>query len=305
MKLLLLPALLLVGWAASAQTAGNNNSSDTTHHHMMHHRWGNGMGGDSLAKRDGFHHGGFGGPAGPGNFHGRPGGQQGWAYHRPGEGRWGQGRFGHGEGRFGHGNHHGHFGRGGHGGWGNRGMAIHYTPEQRKQVMTINKDYKQKSEDLFKQDNITLKQYKAGLIALQKEKKAKLQALLTPLQKDEVTLQHQKRESEGQLRADQRLEHLRQALKLTDDQVAKIKAGQENLHSQVKAIHENDNLLPQEKREQMKALLAKRNDTYKAVLTPDQYTQFEKMHHRGGPGGPMGHRQGYGDNRPGFDENGI
>jgi hypothetical protein len=94
-------------------------------------------------------------------------------------------------------------------------------------------------------------------------------------------------------------------LNLTDDQVAKIKAGQENLHSQVKAIHENDNLLPQEKRDQMKAILAKRNDTYKSVLTPDQYTQFEKMHHRGGPGGPMGHRQGYGDNRPGFDESGI
>jgi hypothetical protein len=50
--------------------------------------------------------------------------------------------------------------------------------------------------------------------------------------------------------------------------------------------------------------MAKRNDTYKAVLTPDQYTQFEQMHHHGG--GPMqGHRQGYGDNRPGFDENGI
>ena len=292
MKLLLLPALLLLGWAASAQTTGNNNSSDTTHHHMMHHRWGNGMGGDSLAKRDGFHHGGFGGPGG---FHGGRDGQQGWAYHHPGQGQWGQGRFGHG-------GHHGHFGRGGHG----HEMAIHYTPEQRKQVMTINKDYKQKSEDLFKQDNITLKQYKAGLIALQKEKKTKLQALLTPLQKDEVTLQRQKRESEGQLRADQRLEHLRQALKLTDDQVTKIKAGQENLHSQVKAIHENDNLLPQEKRDQMKAILAKRNDTYKAVLTPDQYTQFEKMHHRGGPGGPMGHRQGYGDNnRPGPEENGI
>jgi hypothetical protein len=289
MKLLLLPALLLLGWAASAQTTGNNNSSDTTHHHMMHHRWGNGMGGDSLAKRDGFHHRG---PGGPGGFHGGPGSQQGWAYHRPGQ--WGQGRFGHDghfgqDGRFGHGRgNFGHGGRGhfGHGGFGERGMAIHYTPQQRQQVMAINKDYKQKSEDLFKQDNITLKQYKAGLIALQKEKKIRIQALLTPLQKDEVTLQHQKRENEGQLRADQRLEHLRQALKLTDDQVTKIKAGQENLHSQVKAIHENDNLLPQEKRDQMKALMAKRNDTYKAVLTPDQYTQFEKMHHRGG-GGPM------------------
>lgn len=173
--------------------------------------------------------------------------------------------------------------------------------------MSINKDYKQKSGDLFKQDNLTLKQYKAGLIALQKEKKSKIEGLLTPLQKDEVTLQRKKREDEGQLRTDERLEHLRQALKLTDDQVTKIKAGQENLLSQVKAIHENDNLLPQDKRDQMKALMAKRNDTYKTVLTPDQYTQFEQMsHHRGGgPGGPMGHRQGYGDNRSGLEDNGI
>ena len=288
MKLLLLPALLLLGWAASAQTTGNNNSSDTTHHHMMRHRWGNGMGGDSLAKRDGFHHRGFGGPGG---FHDGHGGQQGWAYNRPGQGQWGHGRFGHG-GRHGH----GHFGR---------EMAIHYTPEQRKQVMTINKDYKQKSEDLFKQDNITLKQYKTGLIALQKEKKTKLQALLTPQQNDEIAARRKRMAENAQVMEVARLERLKLHLNLTDDQVAKIKAGQENLRSQVKAIHANDNLLPREKRDQMKALLAKRNDTYKTVLTPDQYTQFEKMHHHGGPGGPMGHRQGYGDNRPGFDENGI
>jgi hypothetical protein len=293
MKLLLLPALLLLGWAASAQTTGNNNNSDTTHHHMMHHRWGNGMGGDSLAKRDGFHHGGFRGPGGPDGFHGGPGGQQGWAYHRPGQGRWGQGRFGQ----------RGHFGRDGHG--HGREMAIHYTPEQRKQVMTINKDYKQKSEDLFKQDNITLKQYKAGLIALQKNKKARLQALLTPQQNNELAARRKKRAEDAQVMEVAHLERLKLHLNLSDDQVAKIKAGQENLRSQVKAIHENDNLLPQEKRDQMKAILVKRNDTYKSVLTPDQYTQFEKMHHRGGPGGPMGHRQGYGDNRPGFEENGI
>ncbi len=96
-----------------------------------------------------------------------------------------------------------------------------------------------------------------------------------------------------QVMAVARLERLRLHLNLTDDQVAKLKAGQQNLRSQAKAIHENDNLLPQEKREQMKALLAKRNDTYKAVLTPEQFSQFEKMHHRpggrhfgGGPNGP-------------------
>jgi Spy/CpxP family protein refolding chaperone len=171
------------------------------------------------------------------------------------------------------GHHHGRFGH----------ERIHYTPEQRKQLMAINKDFKQKSEALFAQDNITLKQYKAGLIALQKDKKAKLAALLTPQQKNEMAERRKKMTENAQVMAVARLERLRLDLNLTDDQVAKLKAGQETIRNQAKVIHENDNLLPQEKREQMKAIFAKRNDTYKSVLTPEQYSQFEKMHHR--PGG--------------------
>lgn len=270
MKLLLVPALLLFGWAASAQTTGNNNSADTTHHHMMHHRWGGNPGGpghDSLA----FHR------------HGANG-RDGYAFHRPGEGRFGQhGRFGQ-QDRFGR-QHR--FGRHGRGAWSQGHDFVHYTPEQRKQVMAINKDYRQKTEDLYKQDNITLRQYKAGLIALQKEKKTKLQALLTPQQKDEIASRRKQMSENVQVMAVARLERLKLRLSLSDDQVAKIKASQENLHSQFKAIHENDNLLPQEKREQVKTLMTTRNETLKSVLTPDQYTKFQRMsHHR-----PGGYRQ--------------
>jgi hypothetical protein len=168
---------------------------------------------------------------------------------------------------------------------GSNGERIHYTPEQRPQVMAINKDYRQKAADLFRQDNITLKQYKAGLLSLQKEKKDKLGALLTQQQKDQLADQRKRMSDNRQVREAANLERLKLTLNLTDDQVAKLKSGQEVLHSQARAIHENENLLPQEKMQQMKALMAKRNDTYRSVLTPDQYSQFEKMfHHRsGGP----------------------
>ncbi len=171
---------------------------------------------------------------------------------------------------------------------------IHYTPAQRTQVMAINKEYRQKAADLFHQDNSTLKQYKAGLLALQKEKKDKLAALLTPQQKTEMAARRKRMDENKQVMEVARLERLRLRLNLSDDQVAKLKAGQENLRSQFKAIHENDNLLPREKWEQMKSLMAKRNDTYKSVLTPEQYSQFEKMHHHpdGGRGGFRGHRFG-------------
>ena len=252
-KALFLAGALTLGWAARAQSPDNNMTADTTHHHMMHHRWGNrpgGHGGDSLAFR---HHGE---------------GRDGYAFHRFGQGRFGQQGRGGQHGRFGHGHD-----------------FVHYTPEQRKQVMAINKDYRQKTADLFKQDNITLKQYKAGLIALQKEKKSKLQALLTPQQKEEIAGRRKRMSENVQVMAAARLERLKLRLSLSDDQVAKIKAGQESLRSQFQAIHENDDLLPQQKREQMKTLMATRNDTFKSVLTPDQYTKFQQMsHHR--PGGP-------------------
>jgi Spy/CpxP family protein refolding chaperone len=177
----------------------------------------------------------------------------------------------HGQNRFGQ-NHQGQnrFGRGHH-------EFVHYTPDQRKQVMAINKDYRQKREDLYKQDNITLKQYKAGLLALEKEKKAKLQALLTPQQKDQIAARHKKMDENRQVMAAARLERLRLHLNLTDDQAAQIKAGQQNLRNQTQAIRDNDNLLPQQKHEQIKALMTARNDNFKTILTPDQYSKFQQM----------------------------
>lgn len=165
--------------------------------------------------------------------------------------------------------------------WGhNRGFNrshIRFTPEQRQQMMAINKEYRQKREDLFKQDNLTLKQYKAGLLTLEKEKKSKLSTLLTPDQKNEIAANRKRMDENRQVREVAHLERLRMHLNLTDDQVAKIRAGNENLRSQARAVRENDNLLPEQKREQLRSLMDKRNDIYKSVLTPDQYTEFEKM----------------------------
>lgn len=189
-----------------------------------------------------------------------------------------------------------HEGRNGHGRHGN---GVHYTPEQHTQLMTINKEYHQKSADLFKKDNISLKDYKAGVLALQKEKKAKLQALLTPQQKEQMAQRRKMADENRQVAEAARMEKLKLHLNLSDDQVTKIKAGQADLRTQFKSIHENDNLLPQEKMEQMKGLMAKGKDVFKSVLTPDQFTKFEQMMQRHGRG--RGGHEGHGG-RGGWDK---
>ena len=55
------------------------------------------------------------------------------------------------------------------------------------------------------------------------------------------------------------------------------------MRSQVQTIRSNDNLLPEEKREQLKHLMAQRRESFKTILNADQYTKFEQMrHHRMG-----------------------
>ncbi|HVW62944.1 MAG TPA: hypothetical protein VHC48_22990, partial [Puia sp.] len=157
----------------------------------------------------------------------------------------------------------------------------------------INKEYHDKSADLYKKDNITLKEYKAGLLALQKDKRSKMEALLTPQQKEQMARRKKMGEENRQVAEAARMERLKLRLSLSDDQVAKIKAGQADLHAQAKSIHENDNLLPQEKMEQMKGLMAKRKDVFKSVLTPGQFSKFEEMSHRRGFGRD-GHEGGHG-----------
>ena len=240
----ILSGTIFLGLAVSAQSTnpGPAGSTDTTRRIGMRHNFRPRNGGDSLHRHEGWGQGG----RETGRFGGGEDGR-GWREGRPGE-RGQEGRH-----------------------------RLHYSPEQRQQMMAINVDYRKKSEDLFKKDNSTLGEYKAGLIALRKEKKSKLEALITPAQKDEITKWKAGRSENRQVMAAARMERLKLRLNLSDDQVARLKSGQAGLRAQMQSIHENDNLLPQQKREQLKGLRARREDALKSVLTPDQLAKFQEM----------------------------
>jgi Spy/CpxP family protein refolding chaperone len=155
---------------------------------------------------------------------------------------------------------------------------LHFTPEQRKQMQAINMDYRKKSSDLYKNDNLTLREYKSQLLALQKDKKSKMQNLLTPEQKNKMVEFKKKRSENMQVMAAAHLERMKINLILSDQQAATIKSQQQNLRAQMQSIRENDNLMRDQKMEQIKALLAKQKDAIKSVLTPEQQSQFENMH---------------------------
>ena len=111
-----------------------------------------------------------------------------------------------------------------------------------------------------------------------KEKKNKMQALLTTEQKDKMAQWKKQREENMQVMAAARLERMKIRLKLTDQQAATIKTQEQNTRAQMKSIRENDNLAREQKIEQIKSLMAKQKDAIKSVLTPEQATELENMH---------------------------
>jgi Spy/CpxP family protein refolding chaperone len=160
-----------------------------------------------------------------------------------------------------------------------RGWA-HFTPEQRKQAQAINVDYRKQQKALYNNNSMTLGEYKSKLAALQKDKKDKIMALLTPEQKNQMAQWKKKREENAQVHGAARLERMRIELNLTDAQASTIKSQQQVLRKQMKDIMENDNLFRDQKRDEMKSLIAKNKENLKTVLTPQQYEQFENMNRR-------------------------
>jgi succinate dehydrogenase flavin-adding protein (antitoxin of CptAB toxin-antitoxin module) len=249
--------LVFVGFGYSAQaqsTTAGSSSSDTTHRHKGYSQWRRSNDQDSTHKRP-FHE-----------------------YESYGRTRWREmasnSRF-HGRGEMG--NRH-RFGKEGRDGRNRGNFGIHYSPEQRKQLMAINAEYNKKRSDLYKNDNLTLREYKAGLVSLAKDKKSKLENLLTQDQKNKIAEFKKKRDEDRQVRAAAHLERMKIRLNLTDQQTASIKSHEQSMATQIRSIRENDNLLSYQKRDQIKQLAEKQKDELKSILTPEQLSQLENMH---------------------------
>jgi hypothetical protein len=105
-----------------------------------------------------------------------------------------------------------------------------------------------------------------------------LHALLTPPQKEAITRWKKQAGENAQVRDAAMLERMRIRLQLSEAQTASIKTQRSDFRTQIQSIHANQELLPYQKMEQIRALADKRKESLKTVLTPEQYSQFENMH---------------------------
>lgn len=85
--------------------------------------------------------------------------------------------------------------------------------------------------------------------------------------------------------AKERLNKLAEELKLTDVQKTKVEAVMKEQQEKMRGSRD-PNATPEERKEKMKAGREELSKKMKAILTPDQFTKWEKMPQGRGPGGP-------------------
>lgn len=74
---------------------------------------------------------------------------------------------------------------------------------------------------------------------------------------------------------------LSRRLGLTPDQTARIEPILADRAQKMEALHQNQQLAPQDRHQQMRAIHESTEQQLSSVLTPDQMTQLKAMHHHG------------------------
>ena len=153
---------------------------------------------------------------------------------------------------------------------------INLSAAQKEQLKASRENIKAQMAELNKNENITVKEYKARKAAILKSQKATMEQVLTPEQKSLLAKTKLEHKAKRQLHAAERLDKMKTSLGLSEDQVTKIKSSREASHAKAMAIKENIQLSQTEKKEQLMALKEEQKNSFKQLLTPEQNAKLEE-----------------------------
>jgi Spy/CpxP family protein refolding chaperone len=174
-----------------------------------------------------------------------------------------------------------------HQGMGMDLKALNLTEDQKAKFKTQNENFRKQMEDLKKNDDITVRDWKAKAETIRKARKESMQSILTSDQKAQI----QKMKEQGKARQEdmkkRMADRMKTELNLTADQSSKLEANHKAIGEEMKKIRENSSLTDEQKRDQMKSLHQKQKENLKSILTPEQ---MEKMKEK---------RKNHEDRRPG------
>lgn len=170
-------------------------------------------------------------------------------------------------------------------------QKLNLTDAQKEQMKAQRENFRKQMDDLKKNENITVKEWKVRMENLRNEQKTKMESILTTEQKAQLEKMKTERKAIHEVDAKARMEKMKIHLGLTDDQAAKIEKNRKEVAEKMKAIRDNKSLSDEKKREEMKELMKKQKENMKSVLTEDQMKKMQEGRKPGQrkPGGPGKH----------------
>ena len=166
---------------------------------------------------------------------------------------------------------------------------LNLTDAQKEQFKAQRESFHKQMEELKKNDNITVKEWKSRMEALRKDQKTKMQGILTTEQKAQIGKMKAEHKAMQEIDAKARMEKMKIHLGLSDDQVAKMTRDRKEMAEKMKALREDDKMDTEKKKEQMKDLMKKQKDQMKSILTDEQMKKLQEDRKQG-PGGMHGKR---------------
>ena len=159
-------------------------------------------------------------------------------------------------------------------------QKLNLTEDQKAKFKTQRETFHKQMEDLKKNENITVKEYKIRLENIRKEQKSTADRILTSEQKSQLEKMKADRKGKAEQMGKQRSERMKTELGLTDAQSAKIESNRKEMGEKMKTIRENKSLSDEQKKEQMKELMKKQKENMKSVLTEEQLKKLKDTNHK-------------------------
>lgn len=153
---------------------------------------------------------------------------------------------------------------------------LNLTEEQKTKMKTLNEDFRKQSEELRKQDNITVKESREKMEAMRKDQQAKFQSILTSEQKVQMQKDKEARSAKVKEYGKKREAKMKEELNLTEEQSAKMAQNRKANMEKVKAIRENGSLSDEQKKVQVRELMKKQKESMKSILTEEQLQKMKE-----------------------------
>ena len=121
-------------------------------------------------------------------------------------------------------------------------QKLNLTDAQKEQFKTQRESFRKQMEELKKNDNITVKEWKSRMETLKKDQKTKMQGILTNDQKAQLEKMKVEQKAMGEIDAKARMEKMKLHLGLTDEQAAKMNKNHTEMAAKMKALREDDKM---------------------------------------------------------------